>query len=64
MTQDYFVLTFVSTLYVSNTARCNKWGHNNFESWRSLVAVEESFPDDVLSSDDPKLLRSCLCAIP
>ena len=25
------------------------------------VAVEESFPDDVLLADDPKLLRSCLC---
>ena len=29
----------------------------------SRVAVEEIFPDEVLSSDDPKLLRSCICAL-
>ena len=33
---------------------------NDFESWRSQVAVEKSFLDDVLLSDDPKLLYSCL----
>ena len=42
--------------YVSNTAHCSKWALNNFESSRSRVSVEESFPNDVLSSDDPKLL--------
>ena len=49
--------------YVSNTTSCNKWALNGFESWRSRVAVEESFPDEVLSSDDLKLLRSCFCAL-
>ena len=44
----------------SNTAHCNQWALNNFESWRSQVAVEESFPRDVLLTDDPKLLCSCL----
>ena len=36
---------------------------NNFESWRSRVAFEESFSDNVLSSDDSKLLYSCLCVL-
>ena len=44
----------------SNTAHCNQWAINNFESWKSQVAVEESFPHDVLLTDDPKLLCSCL----
>ena len=29
--------------------------------WRSQVAVKESFQHDVLLTDDPKLLGSCLC---
>ena len=45
--------------FVPNTAGYNKWALN-FESWRSQVAVEESFPHDVLLTDDPKLLCSCL----
>ena len=45
--------------FVPNTARYNEWALN-FESWRSQVAVEESFPHDVLLTDDPKLLCSCL----
>ena len=32
----------------NNTAHCNQWALNNFESWRSQVAVEESFPRNVL----------------
>ena len=44
---------------VPNTARYNEWALN-FESWRSQVAVEESFPHNVLLTDDPKLLCSCL----
>ena len=49
--------------YVSGTALCNKWAFNNFESWRSRVAVEESFPNDVLSIDNPKVLCSCISMI-
>ena len=44
----------------SNTARYNEWALSNFESWWSKVAVEDSFPHDVLLTDDPKLLCSCL----
>ena len=44
----------------SNTARYSKWVLNNFVSWRSQVAVEESFPQDILLTDDPKLLCSFL----
>ena len=29
--------------------------------YRSQAAVEVSFPDNVLSTDDPKLFSSCLC---
>ena len=46
--------------FVPNTARYNEWALN-FKSWRCQVAVEESFPCDVLLTDDPKLLCSCLC---
>ena len=42
-----------------NTARYNKWALN-FESSKSQVPVEESFPHDVLLTDNPKLLCSCL----
>ena len=44
----------------SNTSRWNQWALNSFESWRSQVAVEESFPYDVLLTDNSKLLCSCL----
>ena len=40
----------------SNTARYNEWALSNFKSWMSQVAVEDSFPHDVLLTDDPKLL--------
>ena len=40
----------------SNTARYNESVVNNFESWRSQVAVEEPFPRDVLFTDDSKQL--------
>ena len=59
MSEEGFSLakkSFVS----SNATRYNEWALNNFESWRSQVAVEESFPHDVLLTDDPKLLCSCL----
>ena len=42
---------------VINTASYNKWALK-FESWRSQVAVEESFPHNVLLTDDPNLLYS------
>ena len=29
-------------------------------SWRSQVAVEDSFPHNVLLTDDPELLSYCL----
>ena len=45
----------------SNTARCNQWSLGNFESWRSQVAVKESFPHNVLLTDDSEVLCSCLC---
>ena len=45
--------------FVPNTARFNEWALN-FESWKFQVAVGESFPPDVLLTDDPKLLCSCL----
>ena len=45
--------------FVPNTTRYNEWVLN-FESWRSQEAGEKSFPHDVLLTDDPKLLRSCL----
>ena len=46
----------------SNTAdRHNELVLNNFDLLRSRVAVKESLPDDVLSTDDPKLLCFCLC---
>ena len=45
--------------FVSNTARYNE-RVLNFESWRSEVAVEESFPHNVLLTDDPKLICSCV----
>ena len=48
------------TIVSSNTARYNEWALSNFESWRSQVAVEDSFPQDVLLTDDPKLVCSCL----
>ena len=44
----------------SNTARYNQWALNNFESWRSQTAVKETSPHDVVLTDDPKLLCSCL----
>ena len=44
----------------SNTARYNEWALRNFELWKSQVAVEDSFPCDVLLTDDPKLLFFCL----
>ena len=59
MSEEGFSLaqkSFVS----SNATRFNEWALDNFESWRSQVAVEESFPNDVLLTDDPKLLSSCL----
>ena len=43
-----------------NTARCNKWAVNNFESWRSSLS-NEKFPEDILFTDDKKLLCDCLC---
>ena len=39
----------------SNIARYNEWALSNLESWMSEVAVEDSFPHDVLLTDDPKL---------
>ena len=45
--------------FVPNIARYNEWVLN-FESWSSHVTVKESFPHDVLLTDDPKLLCSCL----
>ena len=59
MIQNYSVLAFCN--YISNTAHCNKWALNDFDSWRSQVGVEESFPDNLLSTGDLKLLCSCLC---
>ena len=44
--------------FVPNTALCNEWVLN-FESWRSQVAVKESFPHDVSLTDDPKQLCYC-----
>ena len=38
----------------SDTAHCNKRALNNFESWRSQIAVEESLY--VLLTYDPKLI--------
>ena len=48
VTQKGFVL--------SNTVHCKKGVLNNFKSWRSQIAVEESFLDKVLLTDDEKLL--------
>ena len=39
----------------SNTAGDNKWALDNFESWRSQVALEESSPDNLLLTDNPKI---------
>ena len=50
-------------LVPSNTVHCNKWPLNNFESWRSQVASEESCPDDVLLTDDPRLLYFVLAFV-
>ena len=59
ITQDHIVLAFVHCKYVSNAAPCKKKrALNDFESRRSRVAVKEFLSDEVLSSDDPKLLRS------
>ena len=46
-TDDPRLLCSCLRKYVSNSARCNKWALNDFESWRSRVAVEEFFPDEV-----------------
>ena len=56
------VFSFAKKTFVSsNATHYNEWALNNFESWRAQVAVEESFPHNVLLTDDPKLLCSCLC---
>ena len=44
--------------FISYSARYTEWVFN-LESWRSQVAVEESFPHAVLLSDDPKLRILC-----
>ena len=61
LTDDPKVLYSRLCRYVSNTAHCDKWALNNFESRRSQVAVKESFLGDVLFTDVLKLLCSCLC---
>ena len=42
---------FSVELNFPNAARYNEWALN-FESWKSQVAVEESFPHNVLLTDD------------
>ena len=44
----------------SNTARSTKWAVANFESWR-LSLAKDLYPEDILLTDDPELLCSCLC---
>ena len=58
MIQNYLVLAFVSC-YVSNAARCNKWAFNNFESWRSEVAVDSlAEPDRIVGNGLGNLLKA------
>ena len=48
----------------NSTRRCNNWALNNFNSWLASLKDAESqehYPPDILLSDDPKLLCSCLC---
>ena len=64
LTQTYVVGpgtadSFLKAVHMTRTLRAQV--HNNFESWRSQVAVEGSFPDDILLTDNPKLHCSCLC---
>ena len=47
-----------------NTARCNRWAISNFEAWLKShrdSSEDSTFEDDVLLTDNPQLLCSCLC---
>ena len=44
----------------SNMARSTKWTVANFESWR-LSLTKDLYPEDILLTDDPEFLCSCLC---
>ena len=46
-----------------NTARSTKWAMGNFEAWKESLQDEDAalYGGDILATDDPKLLCSCLC---
>ena len=46
-----------------NTARSTKWAMGNFEAWKGSLQDEDAalYGGDILATDNPKLLCSCLC---
>ena len=46
-----------------NTSRSTKWAVSNFYSWLTTLDEEDrvKYPKEVLLTDDPELLCSCLC---
>ena len=46
-----------------NTAQSTKWAMGNFEAWKGSLQDEDAalYGGDILATDDPKLLCSCLC---
>ena len=51
--------------FPNNTLRCNKWALNNLKSWLASLSIgnddTDRYPEDILLTEDPKLLCSCLC---
>ena len=45
-----------------NTVWSKKWAMGNFEAWKGSLQEDAAlYGHDILATDDPKLLCSCLC---